>query len=1444
MWRLIIILCLCGACGLGPTEQTTTTRPIDPSSEIITEPTVADGLGNFNLRIEGYDFAGTIVTWNGQRVPDAEVTAYKQGSEIRLHAQWPGTQTLLSPRWKIRQVDNTSTSFPSELLMMDKTDAVPHRIFARKLLQIEYQNRCQPVAGSVLNHSLYPETLQNRTQTLRAQVTTLCLSETLEVEAFPLRQVAMLPYGTPPFVDNHVVVGGVHFETLNRAGEWIRHNEFDFSGTLSLAITEFLHGMSPHNIKNWVDQGGELKAYRYLQNGSWQDVNLAFDGEISGNENVSIPAASPPQLWTKDAQNQWSLATNNDSITADPACSALLSQLKGNLGICLPEVSHWASDIVFAIPPMASEASNITFTINNDDNNSDSNAWLIVNGQDPQTIRFGEAITLSLPSETLANGLIVASNYQPQVSNLLSDGSDANASIRLEGTGTFDESLRGTLVNLENRFLEGRVLQLQLPTLLSPEQITADLENGIRVGASDEAQYRWFFRKVGQPDFINIDRDNRAGEYETHTLSIEEMRSNFTEPGWYEIQLRSTLSADTQGVPADWPEIIEGITVRVEPGEVATALPPLQCTEFELEGSQIEKPAADETVSEDGLEPEQPLRIAEINLHLPLPLKMRFLRSRPNGAFNWQHIPSGACPFLDLQIEDPARPYASQWTPLFSCNSLGTYSIQPAEQGTLTGVVRDNESSVPIPGAVVAVNHPLQIIDEEGNPQYRRFWMGSQRQTTDAQGRFAFEAVPSQPIELLIQGPEDQSQIYLYEASSPFTVADQAAVEQTLTLVTRTVSLISNVQTPFLADLTLSHDRNDNSVHLRTIPLVEFDLGGTSLPSELPSITETGQLFLTHNETRTNLPWPTDGVVDLVLPLSPGTNRIRLDYQVGNETASTPEYRVTGAFEHGSIYGFLVQELDQSETIPDAEITMQGPHYRQTTKPGGDGWFRLPYLPTNQPLEMIVGPPGSATRHQVEFFQDGQSRNLGRFAIASTATGLNLSSEVSGTDEEFAVGWEVREPVFELNRLSNALLNVSGFDVASTELHIQVLNLTTGGSLFSTAPEVQIRSDLLVGNGSSEGISTFLPPGVNLVQVYHGSFRGMRISSQQRIEVPATPNASIDISGVPARDSVYILLKFDGIDDYSDTHLYLWHNGRWADRSVAMNNVYRNQIMLNVPTIEPGTQSIQAFLEVPAVSAITETGIITEGLSTFTASKRIVVTTSELIPVFSPSRVNFSDEDSAPGFIEGTVEMTQALDITAIQHYTLFLAALEQRSELESFDNSQFNLLCALESYDVFADSLTYKFAPGTTLTSPITHLVAFSGNSNGFNPQGPSLLIADQGQGLPQFAAQALGFTDEDPVEGSISGIVNISRAIDESSITNYLLYWGTPNEDGLIDQSDKADPNPIAFVGRTGTSLAYELEPIDIPEGATHLLVFTFNSFGEMETGIDLEITDLKGG
>ncbi len=104
----------------------------------------------------------------------------------------------------------------------------------------------------------------------------------------------------------------------------------------------------------------------------------------------------------------------------------------------------------------------------------------------------------------------------------------------------------------------------------------------------------------------------------------------------------------------------------------------------------------------------------------------------------------------------------------------------------------------------------------------------------------------------------------------------------------------------------------------------------------------------------------------------------------------------------------------------------------------------------------------------------------------------------------------------------------------------------------------------------------------------------------------------------------------------------------------------------------------------------------------------------------------------------------------------------------------------------------------------------------------------------VPVNSAQAIYFGDQNTKESELTGTIKIDRAIDESDIAGYNIYWGSSETERL------ADTPLIGSLLVSADKLQYNLDNTAIPGGATHFLAYSSNENGDSLTPVALDIPD----
>ena len=209
-------------------------------------------------------------------------------------------------------------------------------------------------------------------------------------------------------------------------------------------------------------------------------------------------------------------------------------------------------------------------------------------------------------------------------------------------------------------------------------------------------------------------------------------------------------------------------------------------------------------------------------------------------------------------------------------------------------------------------------------------------------------------------------------------------------------------------------------------------------------------------------------------------------------------------------------------------------------------------------------------------------------------------------------------------------------------------------------------------------------------------------------------------------------------------------------------------------------------------------------------------------PLFAAIGLSFEDKAVRGGFLEGMVTISRASDESSISHYVLYWGS---DSETKLAD------LPSIAKLDKRNANLTFNIPAGTFKPAQATHLIVFTQNASGEMRKGTNLLIIDKG--VPMNAAVSVAFTDSNGQGKFLSGDIQITKATDESDVTDYVVYWGK-------NSIEKLNPTPLTTLPKSRSPLASTLTNEAIPKGASHLLVFSKNKDGEMAIGFPCLIID----
>ncbi|MBF0286933.1 MAG: hypothetical protein HQM14_03875 [SAR324 cluster bacterium] len=216
---------------------------------------------------------------------------------------------------------------------------------------------------------------------------------------------------------------------------------------------------------------------------------------------------------------------------------------------------------------------------------------------------------------------------------------------------------------------------------------------------------------------------------------------------------------------------------------------------------------------------------------------------------------------------------------------------------------------------------------------------------------------------------------------------------------------------------------------------------------------------------------------------------------------------------------------------------------------------------------------------------------------------------------------------------------------------------------------------------------------------------------------------------------------------------------------------------------------------------------------------------------------------SINGGSDSTTNPVVALSLSATDNEYVAAYYLSESSETPNVTSSDWVPLGAASTPNYFSNNVSFVLNSESASGSYAKTVYAwFKDNSDNLSSSvsdSITLVVEETTPASPPVhPAAGIVFVDTDLQVGELAGNVVITKASDESDITDYVLYWG-------LDSSTKLLP-AIATIPKAATDLTYSLPdnttiPIDESNTvATHLLVYTKNSAGEMSSGMAHQFTD----
>lgn len=141
----------------------------------------------------------------------------------------------------------------------------------------------------------------------------------------------------------------------------------------------------------------------------------------------------------------------------------------------------------------------------------------------------------------------------------------------------------------------------------------------------------------------------------------------------------------------------------------------------------------------------------------------------------------------------------------------------------------------------------------------------------------------------------------------------------------------------------------------------------------------------------------------------------------------------------------------------------------------------------------------------------------------------------------------------------------------------------------------------------------------------------------------------------------------------------------------------------------------------------------------------------------------------------------------------------------------------------------TYYMPDNTKIPDHATHLLLYSKNDHGEHPNPVSVQIVDSSKPCARLGQDDCP-TAVTVVRRAEGTSISVVAAKDETQLEAYVLHYGR----GGCEDGDAPDNGHLRYLAKDEPPLEYLLpaDGVDIPDGTTHILVFSVNRWGESKT------------
>lgn len=200
--------------------------------------------------------------------------------------------------------------------------------------------------------------------------------------------------------------------------------------------------------------------------------------------------------------------------------------------------------------------------------------------------------------------------------------------------------------------------------------------------------------------------------------------------------------------------------------------------------------------------------------------------------------------------------------------------------------------------------------------------------------------------------------------------------------------------------------------------------------------------------------------------------------------------------------------------------------------------------------------------------------------------------------------------------------------------------------------------------------------------------------------------------------------------------------------------------------------------------------------------------------------VLFTDTNMERGIVSGEVKIEQVRTEYDVKHYLILYGKMKKTESERKLDNMTLiaKVPADLRLKEMKWDLPDQKVAKDLDETEQMALAVITENDFGSLRENSPVYRVFDDAY-LPEKGPTGASFHDTDGEIGKIKGDVVITSEEDPTT-EEFALYWGKKSARKLSTD---------AYIGTTRPSVPYKLDSRSIPNGATHILVFSKNKHGE---------------